>query len=85
MKNAEKLFKQALEIDFDNTGIHFRLGVVYDKWGRKDDSIKEMRTVISLDPKNANALNYLGYTYADLGENLDEAEHLIKEALKIQA
>ena len=37
--------------------------------------------MIRLDPKNANALNYLGYTYADLGTNLDEAEKLIKEAL----
>ena len=27
-------------------------------------------------------MNYLGYTYAEMGENLDEAEHLIKEALK---
>ena len=26
-------------------------------------------------------MNYLGYTYADLGTNLDEAEKLIKEAL----
>ena len=41
-----------------------------------------MRKVIELDPKHANALNYLGYTYADLGTNLDEAERLIKEALK---
>ena len=44
--------------------------------------MEAMRTVISLDPKHANALNYLGYTYADLGLNLDEAERLIKEALK---
>ncbi|MCK5202823.1 MAG: tetratricopeptide repeat protein, partial [Desulfobacterales bacterium] len=35
-----------------------------------------------LDPKHSNALNYLGYTYADLGKNLDEAERLILEALK---
>ncbi|MCK7515930.1 MAG: tetratricopeptide repeat protein [Desulfobacterales bacterium] len=41
-----------------------------------------MRKVIELDPKNANALNYLGYTYADLGQNLDEAERLVLEALK---
>jgi len=41
-----------------------------------------MQKVIALDPKNANALNYLGYTYADMGENLDEAESLIREALK---
>ncbi|MFC1829933.1 tetratricopeptide repeat protein, partial [Thermodesulfobacteriota bacterium] len=65
-----------------NARLHFRLGVVYDKWGRKEDSIEAMKTVIRLDPKNSNALNYLGYTYADMGQNLDEAEQLIKEALK---
>ncbi|MDP7416588.1 MAG: tetratricopeptide repeat protein, partial [Desulfobacterales bacterium] len=62
--------------------ILFRLGVVYDKLKRKEDSMEAMRKVIRVDPKNANALNYLGYSYADLGENLDEAEKLIKEALK---
>ncbi|CAD7783328.1 MAG: hypothetical protein KIIPBIDF_02078 [Candidatus Methanoperedenaceae archaeon GB50] len=36
--------------------------------------IKEMRQTISLDPNHAEALNYLGYTYAEMGENLDEAE-----------
>jgi Flp pilus assembly protein TadD len=35
-----------------------------------------------LDPKNANALNYLGYTYAEMGIRLDEAEALVREALK---
>jgi tetratricopeptide (TPR) repeat protein len=81
-EEAEKFLKQGIEIDPDNTRLHFRLGVVYDKWDRKEASIEEMKTVISLDAKNANALNYLGYTYAELGENLDEAEHLIKKALK---
>jgi Tfp pilus assembly protein PilF len=44
--------------------------------------MEAMRKVIAIDPKHSNALNYLGYTYADLGQNLDEAEKLIKEALK---
>ena len=44
-----------------------------------------MKTVIRLDEKDANALNYLGYTYAELGENLDEAERLIKAALEAKA
>jgi Flp pilus assembly protein TadD len=43
-----------------------------------------MKTVIRLDPQDASALNYLGYTYADLGKNLEEAERLIKEALKVK-
>jgi tetratricopeptide (TPR) repeat protein len=80
--DAESVLKSGLEIDPDHIQIHFRLGVVYDKWGKKSDSITRMQKVIALDPKNANALNYLGYTYADLGQNLDEAEALIREALK---
>jgi tetratricopeptide (TPR) repeat protein len=81
-EKAEKILKRGLELDSKDTRLHFRLGVVYDKWGRKTDSIKSMENVIRLDPQNANALNYLGYTYADLGQNLDEAEQLIKTALK---
>jgi len=82
LAKALETLKQGIKIDPDNSKLHFRLGIVYDKLGRKDDSIETMKTVIKLDPKNASALNYLGYTYADLGKNLDEAERLIKEALK---
>jgi tetratricopeptide (TPR) repeat protein len=81
-KEAEIYLKQAINIEPQEAKFHFRLGVVYDKWGRKDDSMESMKTTIRLDPKHAHALNYLGYTYADLGVNLDEAERLIKEALK---
>jgi tetratricopeptide (TPR) repeat protein len=58
--------------------------VVYDKMGRKQDSINAMKTVVRIKPDNADALNYLGYTYADLGINLEEAENLIQNALKLK-
>jgi Tfp pilus assembly protein PilF len=41
-----------------------------------------MKSVLALDPKDANALNYIGYTYADLGRNLQEAERLVKSAME---
>jgi len=81
-KDAETALKKAIEISPNEEKFLFRLGVVYDKWNRKEDSIKTMKALIKLNPEHANALNYLGYTYADLGINLDEAERLIKEALK---
>jgi len=43
-----------------------------------------MKKAIELNPKNAAALNYLGYTWAEMGIQLDEAEELITRALKIQ-
>jgi tetratricopeptide (TPR) repeat protein len=81
---AADTIQQGITIDPKNGRLHFRLGVVFDKWGRKADSIKSMKTAIELEPDNANALNYLGYTYADLGRELDEAERLIREALKFK-
>jgi tetratricopeptide (TPR) repeat protein len=79
---AESHLQQALDKDPNNPRYLFRLGVVYDKQKKKESSIEAMRRVIALEPQNASALNYLGYTYADLGQNLDEAERLILEALK---
>jgi tetratricopeptide (TPR) repeat protein len=63
---------------------HFRLGVLYDKLGRKQESIERMKKVISLNPKDVQALNFLGYTYAELGINLDEALRYIRQAVELR-
>jgi tetratricopeptide (TPR) repeat protein len=81
-EKAAETLREGIQLDPKHVRLHFRLGVVNDKWGRKSESIEIMKKVIQLDPQNANALNYLGYTYADSGENLEEAERLIREALK---
>jgi Flp pilus assembly protein TadD len=43
-----------------------------------------MKEVVVLDPKNADALNHLGYTYAERGIKLHKAEQLIKKALELK-
>jgi len=83
-EKAVAIFKRGIAADSKDTKLHYRLGVVYDKWGRKEDSISQMKRVIELDAEDVRALNYLGYTYAESGRNLDEAEKLIKRALKNQ-
>ena len=83
-QRALEVLKKAVKTFPQDASIHFRLGVIYDKMQSKDMCIKEMRQTISLDPNHAEALNYLGYTYAEMGENLDEAEKLIKKALEIK-
>jgi tetratricopeptide (TPR) repeat protein len=43
-----------------------------------------LKKSIALDPaRSAQACNYLGYMWADRGENLDEAEVLIRRALEL--
>ena len=62
----------------------FRVGILYDKLGRRPQSIERMKKVVLLNPKDAQAHNYLGYTYAEMGINLDEALTHVKRALELR-
>ena len=46
--------------------------------------LSAMRQVLLLEPENANALNFIGYTLADAGHDLDEAERMVKRALTLR-
>lgn len=64
--------------------LHFRIGVLLDKLGKRTESINRMKQVLKLDPKDAQALNYLGYSYAEMGIHLEEALKYIKQAIAIR-
>jgi tetratricopeptide (TPR) repeat protein len=76
--------KEGLKPDEKNVSLRFRLGVLLDKAGRKEACIQEMRQVLKIDPDNVDALNYIGYTYAEQGVRLDEALFLIQKAMKLK-
>lgn len=81
--HAIDALEKAKAIAPDDTNVRFDLGVLYDKQGRAPEAEVEMKAVIERDPRHARALNYLGYTWAEKGQNLDEAEALIRRALEV--
>jgi tetratricopeptide (TPR) repeat protein len=66
-----------------DTEVYYQLGVHYGTEGRVEPALRNMQRVLEADPNNVNALNYIGYSWAERGENLDEAEELIRRALEI--
>ncbi|SME87740.1 tetratricopeptide repeat protein [Pseudobacteriovorax antillogorgiicola] len=80
---VEVLIKASQEYP-ERTDIWFLLGINQERQGDVDDCIETMKHLIKIDPQHAGAYNYLGYLYAERGDNLDEAEMLIKTALKIK-
>jgi len=60
------------------------LADLYSTTGRKSDAERTVRQLVSLEPGNADALNYLGYLLADRGQQLDEAIRLVRRALDIE-
>src|SRR5262249_36133670 len=81
---AVALLEQIVAKSPENDRYRFTRGAAYDEANKKDQAIAERQRPIQLNPRNAAALNYLGYTYADMGVHLDEAEHLIRRALELQ-
>ena len=63
------------------SGLRFQLAVLLDKQGLFPKAEVELQALITDNPKDAEALNYLGYSWADRGEKLPEAEALIRRAL----
>ena len=51
--------------------------------GRVKEAEAALRALLARDPQDANAMNSLGYLFADRGERLDEAVDLLQRALKI--
>jgi tetratricopeptide (TPR) repeat protein len=43
-----------------------------------------MNLALEKNPDNASALNYLGYSWAEKGENLEQAEQKIRRALELR-
>jgi tetratricopeptide (TPR) repeat protein len=83
-EKALEVVTRAHQIDEKNTDVLFRMGILYDKLGKFEEMVRRMREVISLNPEHADALNYLGYTFADKGLHLDEALELVQKALKLK-
>jgi tetratricopeptide (TPR) repeat protein len=82
--SAEEILREGLLVAPQSTDLHYSLGVLYEKTNRFQESIQEMEFVLKTDPDNAEALNFIGYSFADRGINLEEAEKMIKKALDLK-
>lgn len=59
------------------------MGNVYFQKGEPREAEKSYRKAIKKDPLNADAMNNLAWLYCTEGKNLDEAEELALEALRL--
>jgi tetratricopeptide (TPR) repeat protein len=78
-----ELLQSLLDGSDADTDVYYQLGIHYGSHQQVDEALVYMQKVLEADPNNANALNYIGYSWAERGENLHEAEELIRRALEI--
>jgi tetratricopeptide (TPR) repeat protein len=81
---AVKILSAAVEKFPENVQLRFFLGAVHDRVGNRKESLSNMRKVIELDPNHVQGLNYLAFTLAEIGEELEAAEIFVKRALAME-
>ena len=77
---ADKLSESA----DDKESIAFMRGAMFEKMKNFDAAEAEFRKVIAANPKNASALNYLGYMLADRNVRVPEALEMIRKAVEME-
>ncbi len=83
-KKARFYLEKALSLKPDYSQALMQLGVVCERLNDTKCFKKSFENLIKKEPDNHTALNYLGYSLADRGLELDLAESLVKKALEYE-
>ncbi|MFO7605890.1 MAG: tetratricopeptide repeat protein [Desulfurivibrionaceae bacterium] len=78
------VFQEALSLYPDDKELLLDYALFQDETGDVDGALAAMAKVLDLSPDEPYALNYMGYTWAERGENLDQALEYIRKALEIK-
>lgn len=83
-KKAASMLTDAVKRMPDQAQLHFFLGNMQDRIGEKDATVSTMKRVLEIDKDHVQAMNFLAYTYADIGKQLEDAEKMARRALELQ-
>jgi tetratricopeptide (TPR) repeat protein len=82
-KDAEVLAEETAP-DRLGHGFYFQFGAAAERHGDFSQAERHFRKCLDEKPDFAEALNYLGYMWAERGENLEEARELIERAIELE-
>ncbi|QGX40734.1 tetratricopeptide repeat protein [Permianibacter aggregans] len=79
---AYALIDEYLQSNPDDIEALYSRSLLAAQLGQPERTEADLRRLLTIDPNHVDALNALGYTLADLGRNLDEAQMLIERAYR---
>jgi tetratricopeptide (TPR) repeat protein len=84
VERAHVLLDRALKRFPESANLLYQKGMVFERESRSDEGIRVMQKILEKHPEHAGALNFIGYSWAEKGERLEEAESHIRRALKLK-
>ena len=85
---AKIAYDRAVDIYRENNTVSwvvlYARGITHERLQEWDKAESDFRNALTINPDQANVLNYLGYSLIDRGEKLDEAMTMIEKAVSLQ-
>ena len=85
---AKIAYDRAVDIYRENNNVSwvvlYARGITHERLQEWDKAEADFRNALTINPDQANVLNYLGYSLIDRGEKLDEAMTMIEKAVSLQ-
>ena len=82
-RSVETLEK-GMELYPDNVQLLFEYGLLLEQEEKQVEAIASMEKVLTLQADHVEALNYLGYTWAEKNVHLDKALEYVKKAITLK-
>ena len=84
LEDSLSVYDHAIEERPDNVDLLYARAMLAEKLDRLDILERDLRTILTNEPDNADALNALGFTLADRTNRYDEALKLLERALELK-
>lgn len=81
LPSALNVVESSVSLNPGAVSLLYQKGAVLERLNRRPEAMAAMRRVLALEPDNPEALNYIAYTYAEEGRELDEALRMARKAL----
>jgi tetratricopeptide (TPR) repeat protein len=81
---ADQILRESLKRHADDDRLLFARGAALERLGRGTQAERVLARAVEVNPKNAMALNYLGYMLADSGRRLGDSLAYVERALALE-
>lgn len=75
-----RALERVREPDAAPWGLYYERGIAFERSGQWDRAEADFKRALALSPDQPYVLNYLAYSWADRGLNLDEARRMLERA-----
>ena len=87
-ERAEKAYSRALaridEPQPEHWTLYYARGITYERTKRWPQAEADFLYALELEPEQPFVLNYLGYSWVDMGMNLDQAKAMLNRAVELR-